>query len=107
MTTPRKTALGVEGRANEHDAKAMGRKPRDGPRTASKPEREKVRLSLDISPELNSLLEQLAVSIGGTKSEVLRKAIALMEVMVEAKKQGKKFGIAEKDQPLATEIIGI
>lgn len=71
------------------------------------PERGKVRLSLDISPELNSLLEQLAADIGGTKSEVLRKAIALMQVAVEAKKQGKKFGIAEKDQPLATEIIGI
>jgi predicted transcriptional regulator len=70
-------------------------------------ERGKVRLSLDISSELNSLLEELAASIGGTKSEVLRKAIALMQVAVEAKKQGKKFGIAEKDQPLATEIIGI
>ncbi len=70
-------------------------------------ERGKVRLSSDISPELNSLLEDMAADIGGTKSEVLRKAIALMQVAVEAKKQGKKFGIAEKDQPLATEIIGI
>ncbi len=76
-------------------------------RGSPKIEKEKVRLSLDISPELNSLLEELAADIGGTKSEVLRKAIALMEVMVQAKKQGKKFGIAEKDQPLATEIIGI
>jgi hypothetical protein len=70
-------------------------------------ERTKVRLSLDISPELNTLLENLAGSIGGTKSDVLRKAIALMEVAVDAKRQGKKFGIAEKDQQLATEIIGI
>ncbi|MBI1760147.1 MAG: DNA-binding protein [Acidobacteria bacterium] len=70
-------------------------------------ERTKVRLSLDISPELNTLLENLAGNIGGTKSDVLRKAIALMEVAVDAKRQGKKFGIAEKDQQLATEIIGI
>jgi predicted transcriptional regulator len=70
-------------------------------------ERSKVRLSLDISPELNELLDRLAATIGGTKSDVLRKAIALMEVAVEAKRQGKKFGIAEKDQPLATEIIGL
>jgi predicted transcriptional regulator len=88
-------ALGRESRAAD---------ARDGPRTK---EKEKVRLSLDISPDLNLLLEELAAAIGGTKSDVLRKAIALMEVMVQAKKQGKKFGIAEKDQPLATEIIGI
>lgn len=70
-------------------------------------ERTKIRLSLDISPEANALLEELAEKIGGTKSEVLRKAIALMEVAVEAKRQGKKFGIAEKEQPLATEIVGL
>jgi len=70
-------------------------------------ERTKVRLSLDVSPELYTLLESLATTTGGTKSDVLRKAIALMEVAVDAKRQGKKFGIAEKDQPLATEIIGI
>jgi hypothetical protein len=70
-------------------------------------ERTKVRLSLDVSPELYTLLESLATTTGGTKSEVLRKAIALMEVAVDAKRQGKKFGIAEKDQQLATEIIGI
>lgn len=70
-------------------------------------ERNKVRLSLDISPELNDLLNDLAAKMGGTKSDVLRKAIALMEIAVDAKRQGKKFGIAEKDQPLATEIVGI
>lgn len=70
-------------------------------------ERSKVRLSLDVSPEANELLERLADQIGGTKSDVLRKAIVLMEVAVQAKRDGKKFGIAEKDQQLATEIIGL
>ena len=70
-------------------------------------EKEKVRLSLDVSPELNELLEELASTIGGTKSDVLRKAIALMEVAVDAKRRGMKFGIAEKDQPLATEVVGL
>ncbi len=76
-------------------------------RGSPKNEKEKVRLSLDISPELNALLELLADKTGGTKSDVLRKAISLMEVAVEAKRQGKKFGIAEKDQQLSTEIIGL
>jgi predicted transcriptional regulator len=79
----------------------------DASRGSPKTGKEKVRLSLDISPELNALLEQLAIRTGGTKSDVLRKAISLMEVAVEAKRQGKKFGVAERDQQLATEIIGL
>ena len=76
-------------------------------RGSPKNEKEKVRLSLDISPELNALLESLATTTGGTKSDVLRKAIALMEVAVDAKRRGLKLGLAEKDQPLVTEIIGL
>lgn len=70
-------------------------------------ERTKVHFSLDVSPDLNALLDKLATNIGGTKSDVLLKAIALMELAVDANRQGKKFGIAEKDQPLAMEIVGI
>ena len=78
-------------------------------RTASEQlnERSKIRLNLDISPETNSLLEDLAGKIGSTTSEVLSKAIVLMQVAVEAKRQGKKIGIAEQDQPLAREIVGL
>ena len=68
---------------------------------------EKVRLSLDVSSELNKKLEELANETGATKSELLRKAIALMEVAVEAKRRGKKFGIAESGEQLTTEIVGL
>lgn len=67
--------------------------------------KEMVHLSLDLSPELNETLEELASKIGGTKTDVLRQAIALMQIAVTAKEEGKKFGIAEPAQPLATEII--
>lgn len=70
-------------------------------------EQTKVRLSLDITTELNEVLNDLAAKTGGTKGDVLRKAIGLMEIAVAAKSEGKKFGIAEQDQPLATEIVGI
>ena len=66
-----------------------------------------VRVSLDISPELNSKLEELAGENHASKSDVLRRAIALMDIATQAKKSGKKFGIAEANQPLATEIIGL
>jgi predicted transcriptional regulator len=68
---------------------------------------EKIRLSLEVSSQLNAKLEELAEKIHGTKSDVLRRAVVLMEVAVQAKEDGKKFGVAHKDQELATEIVGI
>lgn len=67
----------------------------------------KVRLTLDLSPELDELVGRLAKITGGTKSDVMRKAIALMELAVEAKRAGRKFGIAQEGQTLATEIVGV
>ncbi|HEY2509589.1 MAG TPA: hypothetical protein VGI39_01915 [Polyangiaceae bacterium] len=56
---------------------------------------------------MNEKLEELADKLNGTKSDVLRKAISLVEVAVRAKEEGKKFGIAAPDQTLSTEIIGL
>ncbi len=67
----------------------------------------KVRLSVDISDQLNETLQDLASQTRSTKSEVLRRAIALMEVAVQAKERGQRLGLANKDQPLATEIVGL
>jgi hypothetical protein len=72
---------------------------------------EKIRLSLDVSPELNDLLEELAKDIDGNKSDVLRKAITLMDVAVQANKNNRKLLIADSDvnldSPRVQEIIGI
>lgn len=70
-------------------------------------EKAKVRLSFEITPELNREIEQIADQVGGSKTEVLKKAIALMRVAVDAKREGKKLGIAEKSQSLTTEIVGL
>ncbi len=66
----------------------------------------KIRVSLDISPELYTKLQSLSHDIRGTKSDVLRKSLALMDVAVQARKQGKKIGIADSSEQLSTEIIG-
>ncbi len=68
---------------------------------------DKVRLSLDVSPELNRTLDELALKIHGTKSDVLRKAIVLMELAVQAKDQQQKLGIIDKDHQVITEIVGL
>lgn len=79
-------------------------------RVSAKPamEREKVRLSLDVSSELNDLLGTLAYKTHSSKSDVLRKAIALMELAVVAKEHGQTIGVAEKGgMTLLKEIVGI
>ena len=68
---------------------------------------ERVRLSLAVSKEVNETLEELASSTGTTKSDVLRRAIALMEVAARAKKEGKRLGVAGEGQTLETEIVGL
>lgn len=70
-------------------------------------DKDSVRLSLTLSPELNERLEQLASSGYTTKTEILRKAIALYDVVAEAKSEKKRVGILDQDKHLLTEIVGI
>ncbi len=69
--------------------------------------KESVRLSLVVSPELNERLEQLAANGHTSKSEILRKAIALFDVVAEAKAEKKRIGILDQNKQLETEIVGI
>jgi predicted transcriptional regulator len=70
-------------------------------------DRDSIRLSLAVSPELNARLDELASSSHTTKSEILRKAIALFDVVAEAKLEKKRFGILDQNKQLLTEIVGI
>lgn len=69
--------------------------------------KETIRLSLSVSPELNERLEQLASAGYTTKSEILRRAIALYDVAAEAKTEKKRLGILDQNKQLLTEIVGI
>ena len=64
-----------------------------------------VRLNLDLSPELNQILDELAKKIGVSKSDVLRQAITLMQIMVIAKEETKKLGVTEANQLIVNEMI--
>ncbi|UKO99897.1 ribbon-helix-helix domain-containing protein [Nostoc sp. UHCC 0870] len=64
-----------------------------------------IHLNLDLSPELNQILEELSNKIGVSKSDVLRQAITLMQVMVKAKEETQKLEISEANQLIANEIV--
>ena len=70
--------------------------------------KKQIRLSLDVSPELNNVLDEMAEKThSSTKSEVLRKSIALMEVAVQEKERGNHLVVVDKDQKILKEIVGV
>ena len=66
-----------------------------------------VRLTLDVSYELNERLEQLAKESVTTTSEVLRKAFTLFDLVADASKQNNRIAILDQDKNFLTEIVGI
>ncbi len=68
--------------------------------------RKNVRLSLDVSSELNDALESVASQTHSTKSDVLRKSIALLEMAVKEKKHGHHLGVFDDQNKIVKEIVG-
>ncbi len=66
-----------------------------------------IQINLDLSPELYETLNNLAQHINGDNAEALLKAIALLEVAVNAKQKGKHIWITDDNENLETEIVGI
>jgi predicted transcriptional regulator len=68
---------------------------------------DKVRLSLQVSQELNQTLEDIAESTGTNRTDVIRQALALMKVAHSAKQAGRHLGIVDDARKLDTEIVGL
>lgn len=66
-----------------------------------------VRLNVNITTELNERLDVLAEKSGTTKSELLRKAIALMDLAVTERGLGHKLGILDDQRHVLREIVGV
>jgi hypothetical protein len=69
-------------------------------------ELQRIQIQLDLSPELYETINNLAQQINGDNAEVLIKAIALLELAIEAKQQDKHLWIVDNQQNLETEIVG-
>ena len=61
---------------------------------------------LDMSPDVYDLLERLAGETGAPKVEVIRKALGLYAVAIDARREGLTVGAVSDDQPLDTEFVG-
>jgi hypothetical protein len=66
-----------------------------------------VKMSLHLSPETYEILEKLSEDNHLTKSDLLRKSIALMEVALKSKKKGNHLVIMNDKGEKESEIIGL
>lgn len=67
----------------------------------------KVKLSLELPLEINLRLEEIATELHSSKSDVLRRSLALMDAAHQARKENKIVGVLSANQKLEKEFIGI
>jgi predicted transcriptional regulator len=70
-------------------------------------EPKKVRLSLEIPAEINRMLEEIADHLGSSKTEVIKRSLALAEAAHKARRENKIVGVMTQDHRLEKEFIGI
>jgi metal-responsive CopG/Arc/MetJ family transcriptional regulator len=66
-----------------------------------------VRLNVNITEKLNDRLDELAQLSGSSKSDLLRKAIALMDLAVTEKNRNNHLSVTNSDGKVLREIVGV
>lgn len=66
-----------------------------------------IKMSLHLSPETNDMLEQLSQDNHLTKSDLLRKSLAFMQVALKNKKMGNHLVVLNGKGEKEGEIIGL
>ncbi|MCD9134050.1 hypothetical protein [Escherichia coli] len=56
------------------------------------------RMSVNLSPEMEKLIAETSKREGITKSEVIRKAFALLQISESEKEKGRAIGIITEDK---------
>ena len=65
------------------------------------------RVSVDLSPQLNSRLEELVAKHRLSKIDIMRRAFALYDVAMNAKENNLRVGVFDADGKLIQEFIGL
>jgi predicted DNA-binding protein len=68
-------------------------------------EDKKIRLSLDVTPQMKQIIDDLASTSGITQAEILRRAIALLRAVKKGEIQGESV-VMEKDGQIVARLVG-
>ncbi len=66
-----------------------------------------VRLNVNITDELNRRLDQMSEKSGSSKSDLLRKAIVLMDLAVNENAKGNILAVTDRNHHVLREIVGV
>jgi predicted transcriptional regulator len=66
-----------------------------------------VRMSCEMSRELNMRLTEIAENSGLSLSDVMRRAVALIDLAYQAKQKGYRLGIFDTNRELVTEYTDV
>ena len=69
------------------------------------PPREAYMLTLEMTPEIHDALGQMSKDTGQDLSEVIRSALGMYKLAVEAHKSGKAVGISDKPESMQTKFF--
>ena len=64
-----------------------------------------VRFSVEMSPELASKFEEMSEIEHTSKSDIFRKALFLMHVAIDSKREGNKLAVVDKSGHKVSDII--
>jgi hypothetical protein len=67
----------------------------------------KIRLSLDVTPEMKEVLDDLTRSEGTTQADVLRRAVALYAAVKKARLAGEGEPAIAKNGKVVVKLVGI
>lgn len=65
----------------------------------------KIRLTLDVTKEMKSVIDDLATQAGTTQADVLRRAVALLKAVKEGEREGETPALVKGDRVTAR-IVG-
>jgi|ERR671924_832125 hypothetical protein len=69
---------------------------------------ERIRISLDVTPQMKQIIDQLAEQLGTSQADVLRRAVGLLKVIKDAQARGEQPAlIDEQSRTLTALIVGV
>ncbi len=66
----------------------------------------KIRLSLDVTPPMKEIIEELASEMGTNQGEVLRRAIALLRAAKKVEKDGEQLCATKDGKTVSCKLVG-
>lgn len=70
--------------------------------------RRNIKLTLELTDEINDFLDEEAETTGTTKSDVLRKALALMKTASVIRQRGQELAVIDaKSEQVVARIVGL